>query len=308
MYCKEIYCGNCGKKGHVYRKCLMPITSLGIICVQFDGLVLNNILNLDNKIWYHPEKIDIMPEISNNLKFLLVRRKHSLGFIEFTRGNYKLNGKEDINYLINLFERMSRNEIDFIKNSNFDQIWNHLWINKESTISHIEEYNKAKNKFEALENGIKIGNGDIIMLKNITENVKTKYQEAEWGFPKGRRNIKENDLSCACREFMEETDFKRQEFILLNLKPINEIFTGSNQINYKHTYYISQSFNKNIPIISEQNFQQNIEISDIGWFTYSEAMEKIRSYNVEKKNMLSKVHLYIASTIQKSYFLQKKRY
>ena len=32
---KIIYCGNCGKKGHVYKNCYKPIISLGILCVLF---------------------------------------------------------------------------------------------------------------------------------------------------------------------------------------------------------------------------------------------------------------------------------
>ena len=27
----KIYCGNCGKSGHTYRKCTEPVTSTGII-------------------------------------------------------------------------------------------------------------------------------------------------------------------------------------------------------------------------------------------------------------------------------------
>src|SRR6202012_5347638 len=33
---KNIYCGNCGKYGHTYKKCSEPITSLGIVNIKVD--------------------------------------------------------------------------------------------------------------------------------------------------------------------------------------------------------------------------------------------------------------------------------
>ncbi len=294
---KDIYCGNCGKKGHIYKKCFMPITSLGIICVQFNGMTINDMLKR-NYIKVNTNNIKYRDEITNKLKFLLVRRKHSLGYIEFTRGNYNLSSLSDIDYLRNLFSRMSKDEIEFIKNGDFDNIWYNLWIMKESTMSHVEEYLKSKHKFDSLYKGIEFKNGNIISLKDIINKITPLYDEPEWGFPKGRRNIRENDFNCACREFMEETDFKKHEFNLLELKPLHEIFTGTNQINYKHTYYIAQSFKNEIPTISDNNFQQKIEISDIKWFTYPEAMKKIRGYNAEKKKILTKVYQLLYTYIE----------
>ena len=59
------------------------------------------------------------------------------------------------------------------------------------------------------------------------------------GISKGRRNLKESDYDCAIREFQEETGIKEGEYyILKNIKPVEEIFYGSNNIRYKHIYYI----------------------------------------------------------------------
>ena len=57
------------------------------------------------------------------------------------------------------------------------------------------------------------------------------------GFQKGRRNLRESDYDCALREFQEETGFERNEYeILRNIRPVEEIFYGSNNIRYKHVY------------------------------------------------------------------------
>ena len=60
---KTHYCCNCGKTGHVYRKCMSPIMSLGIILVKLENDVI---------------------------KYLLIQRRDTLGFVEFMRGKYNL--------------------------------------------------------------------------------------------------------------------------------------------------------------------------------------------------------------------------
>jgi 8-oxo-dGTP pyrophosphatase MutT (NUDIX family) len=116
------------------------------------------------------------------------------------------------------------------------------------------------------------------------------WNETEWGFPKGRRNFQEKDLVCALREFEEETGYLRSNVTLLqNIIPYEEIFTGSNMKSYKHKYFVGKIDVNTIPI---NQFQQS-EVSEMKWMSYEECMEKIRPYNLEKKNLLSKINTII---------------
>ena len=82
------------------------------------------------------------------------------------------------------------------------------------------------------------------------------------GFPKGRRNYQERDVSCAIREFEEETGYLKNNInIIYNLFPIEEIYTGSNYKSYKHKYYIALMNNNDEPT----NSFQETEISKIEW-------------------------------------------
>ena len=48
-------------------------------------------------------------------------------------------------------------------------------------------------------------NGEIITIDILINKSTTNWIETEWEFPKGRRNFQEKDLTCALREFEEET-------------------------------------------------------------------------------------------------------
>lgn len=39
---KKKYCSNCGKYGHYNKTCKESITSLGVICVKFSNLPIND--------------------------------------------------------------------------------------------------------------------------------------------------------------------------------------------------------------------------------------------------------------------------
>ncbi len=253
-YRSSIFCNNCGKIGHLFHQCKLPITSIGIIALR---------------------------KVDSGIEILLIRRKNTLGFVDFMRGKYNIN---NISYIINLFNKMSIEERNLILTQDFMYLWKYLWgvnINNqyrtEEKISH-EKLNSLKKGFTLDNNYI-----DIQYIINNTEEI---YHEPEWGFPKGRRNYQEKDITCAIREFEEETGYFKQNInIIYNLFPIEEIYTGSNYKSYKHKYFIALMNNNTLP---SNNFQET-EISKIEWVNINEAEKYIRSYNVEKINIIKKI-------------------
>ena len=72
---------------------------------------------------------------------------------------------------------------------------------------------------------------------------------------------------------------------VLNVFPFEENFVGSNQKPYKHKYYLMKMdyHDSDITFLST-------EVSKVAWKSYEECMELIRFYNIEKKQMLTKIH------------------
>lgn len=253
------FCNNCGKLGHLFHQCKMPITSIGIIAFR-----LNN----------------------NKIEYLLIRRKDSLGFVDFLRGKYIVTNKE---YIINLLNKMTIFEKEFLLKSNFSELWNHLW-GENVGIQYRSEEKTSLEKFTQLKSGIKLNNGIIYSLKDLIEesnNNYLNYEEPEWGFPKGRRNYQEKDITCALREFEEETGFDKFDLsIIQNILPIEEIYTGSNFKSYKHKYFIGYISNNSIPKFD----YQETEVSRIEWKSLECTIEKIRGYNLEKIDLIKQVN------------------
>ena len=93
------YCNNCGKIGHLFHQCKIPITSIGVIAFR-----VNN--------------------INDNIQYLLIRRKDTLGFIDFLRGKYSLINKE---YILNMLNQMTEQEKEKLIMHSFDELWKMLW-------------------------------------------------------------------------------------------------------------------------------------------------------------------------------------
>jgi ADP-ribose pyrophosphatase YjhB (NUDIX family) len=248
------YCNNCGNRGHIFNQCKYPITSHGIVA-----------FNNDEK----------------EIKYLLICRKDSLGYVDFIRGKYPLN---NLNYLNNIFDEMTLYEKKNILTTDFIVLWNKLW-NNNMNIQYRSEERQSNDKFNKLKNGIIINN-KLIDIKYLVSNSKTEWLEPEWGFPKGRRNYKETDIICAIREFVEETGYKKHNLdVINNLCPFDELFTGSNYKSYKHRYFVGKINN-----IYEKHFFQKTEVSNIKWFTFNELIKIIRPYNLEKKDIITDIN------------------
>lgn len=247
------FCNNCGKNGHSYNQCSKPITSLGVISFN---------------------------KINNTLKYLLICRKDSLGYVEFLRGKYPLY---NIDYIQNIINEMTVIEKSKLMIKEFDELWKELWGDFFGDQYRAEEKN-AKEKFNLLKEGIHLFNDTFFNLKSLIENSSTNWTEPEWGFPKGRRNFNENDLQCALREFSEETGYpKSQISVLKNVIPFDEIFTGSNFKSYKHRYFLAHSTYSNTQVY------QKSEVSKLKWVTLNEAIRYIRPYNLERIELIKNI-------------------
>jgi len=252
------YCNNCGKIGHLFSNCKLPIISLGIICFRYNN---------------------------STKEYLMIRRKETLGYIEFMRGKYTIQNKE---YILNLIKQMTKDEKHGLKNNDFSELWRKIWCDVETQNKYKYEENIAKDKFELLKEGVKSNDG-MYSISTLIEESKQydENDEPEWGFPKGRRNQHENDYECAIREFCEETGFFQKSLHnIQNIVPYDENFTGSNFKSYKHKYFVMyMEYNKNQKM---DNFQKS-EVSCMKWMDINQCLAHIRCYNLEKKRLIQKI-------------------
>jgi len=256
---KENYCNNCGKLGHLYHQCKIPITSIGVIAYR---------------------------KIENETQFLLIRRKDTLGFIDFIRGKYSIYHKY---YILNMLKQMTNSEKQLLAQGNFDKIWFAIWGGNVVSNQYKTEEIVSREKYNILVSGVYVKNDNYTLLDLIEEsNSYDEWIEPEWGFPKGRRNFQEKDFDCALREFAEETGYSSKLLkIVNNILPYEEIFTGSNYKSYKHKYYLMHM--DYADTIELGNFEKT-EVSKLEWKTYDECMKDIRHYNLEKKRMITNVN------------------
>lgn len=301
-------CGNCGAANHNSKSCPEPVTSYGILHLSINGAVSKEIIDqlaFDMKeetkhikgrgIRFTNDKNSALAEIFRDTIFVtMVRRKHSLGFMEFIRGRYKV---ENIDGIIDIFKLMVKKEIEFIGQAKtFDELWNDVWINDINNDYHSNEYYVAKEKYDKLL----VADGDALNLKFYVDNVKPLYSTPEWGLPKGRRNNGESNIQCALREFEEETNMGRDEILVFdNIPPLVEEFIGSNKVDYRHVYFLAISYGDCNPEIDESNPIQYAEIGDIGAMDYEKAMELIRSYQTGRKKLINDAYSYVISCMLK---------
>ena len=108
--------------------------------------------------------------------------------------------------------------------------------------------------------------------------------EQEWGFPKGRKKLKENDIDCAIREFCEETQLISSDIDVNNdIVPFQEIFFGTNNILYKHVYFIAKLKKDDSQVyLDNMCIEQVREVRDLQWFSYVEVLQHIKAYNIDR--------------------------
>ena len=255
-------CNNCGKQGHSFHQCKLPITSYGIILCR---------------------------PSNKGIQFLMIRRKDSFGYIDFIRGKYSPYNIEQLQHTIN---EMSVNEKKQIINEPFNKLWTMMWGTTSENQFRSEESISVK-KFELITNGVYINNVKYT-LRDLVNKSDTAWTETEWEFPKGRRNPQERDLDCGLREFQEETGYSQDSVAIVeNILPFEEIFIGSNHKSYKHKYFLAYmneyKNQEKDDVVNLQNYQKS-EVSKLEWKTFDECLKSIRPYNLEKKKIITNIN------------------
>lgn len=256
-------CNNCGKRGHMYKDCKLPVISCG------------------NIIYRNDKKID---------KVLMIQRKDSLCYIDFIRGKYD---NKNLNYIQTLIDKCSVDEKQNILKKPFNELWRNLWLLDDNFMQN-DDYLKCMMKFNKIKEGL-IFDKKSITIESIINNSKFNYECSEWEFPKGRRNMNENNFECAKREFKEETNYDESEYdIVNNVIPFNEEFLGENNVRYKYIYFIGKLKNNDkILKIDPNNNDQVSEIKDIRWLNKNEAFDKCRDYHKSRKELIEKIFNFI---------------
>ena len=249
-------CVNCGGLGHTVRECREPVMSFGICAVKF---------------------VESVPH------YLLVRRRDSLSYVEFLRGKYK---PDRIAYITLLINGMTVEERGRLLTKPFDTLWYELW-NGQNTRQFRNEVDHAKRTFEQLK---AVGDKDGKTLTDYISTATGTFTDAEWGFPKGRRALKETEQACALREFAEETGLPTKSIRLVAEPSLIEEYLGTNNIPYKQTYFVAACTSNTAAKTQPHNHIMSREIGNIGWFTFEEAIARIRESNVQKRVVMTELH------------------
>jgi 8-oxo-dGTP pyrophosphatase MutT (NUDIX family) len=250
--------------------------------------------------------ISVFASCFNRIKFLLIQRRYSLGYIIFMKGKWDSKHKDQ---LILLFQQMTQNEmIKLLESSKhetsspsdqnlsgIEKLWKEFWTvsNKNQNINY-KKFITLKKKFNELIHE------PTWNLEYYCTSICEKKNSPEWGFPKGKREGVETNLQCAIREFKEETG-NEQIIVLKKLYELREDMIGTDDVKYRHLYYVAyNNDDKWIPTIMPDKIDSHkTEIGNMGWYNYTDAMNLINEKHVEKQKILMQIYMFIISRIIK---------
>lgn len=272
-------CVNCSEYGHIIKNCLGPIISYGLIVFKVVNKIEDEKNDYPEEIAKELKKMNVyMPPIYPKIKILMIQRKDTMSYIDFIRGKYPLNNPEKEEILNVYFSEMTKVERETLKTKTFDELWESLWLNKNSRL-YKNEKKPAKERYNQI---------DISKYLEITES---NWEIQELGFPKGRPNMSEKHILCAEREFNEETNYDKCMIQYIERYPIiEEKFLATNNIVYNHKYYLAKLKDEYVDYIPKFSSIQEGEVKSVGWYSIKECLFLIRDYDKEKKKMIQKVY------------------
>ena len=286
------YCNNCDSVEHTFKNCPQPVTSYGLVCINF------NKSKITGQSRRRQQKF-----INDNIKYLMIMRRNSFTYIEFLRAKYDLLKPE---YIQILFDHMTVYERESLLKNKFNFLWNTLWNIKKNGMTNPKnksDFYKGIIKFNILQKGFYSSKDyQFYDMKYFINNSMKHYSHPEWYFPKGRKNQFESNINCAKREFSEETNIKYNNFqVLHEMDKYEELHKGTNDVNYRTIFYIAEYKKEHIPVFNFRNknkFQKQ-EIGDVKWMTVNDILPMFRDYEESKIKMFRKLHKNVVNHLNK---------
>ncbi len=285
-------CKNCNQNTHNIASCPQPIKSYGIAC-------------------YKPPSTR-----DGSGSILLVRRKHSIDFIDFLRGEYfdiQTQRIHNLSQLTEQFRKMTHEEHRvLVSMKQFSTICDYANLYCHGSRQLNSQYINAFDIFNRISIGIKFPihyqcnafrpivqqqlqpirqtiTKNILTLDSLLLNNPAEYDYPEYSVPKGRKDSGETDLSAAFREFKEETGIDTTHISLCMSEsklPISytETYKGSNDRLYQSIIYVA-TINK--PDITLQHTCD--EIGAISWVKQPDLKYIIRPYHTKRIEILNDI-------------------
>jgi len=205
--------------------------------------------------------------IEGNIYYLTGRVRDSISVKEFIRGT--IIDSEMIKYI----QHMSKEEKHRLVSNDFNTLLDDIYVNKFSKF-----YTAAKEEKDHVEKNIKT-------YKTQLEDEKFGKEENNWIFPKGRSFPNESGLTCALREFEEETRIPKALLNIVENSQYKEYYYGLDNKLYRTIYYVAfidyDHFQKIIPSIKEKKLVTSLrstiseEIDVIKWMSFNDISKKL---------------------------------
>lgn len=210
--------------------------------------------------------------------FLLYQRRDTYEYIEFIRG---LWSKANVPKKFNAF---TKKELSRVRNHTHDELWDDFYVCKD--YKTYKDFAKPREKYNSIR----------AHIPTYIDTAIPSLEDTPWGFPKGKKNgHQEDNISCAAREFEEETRFATSSFTFYPEISFKEEFIGSNGKNYSSTYYLAYSPSQTTPKYIETNnhirpHSISEEAADLKWVTFEEACELLDERKIViLKNVMAQI-------------------
>lgn len=205
--------------------------------------------------------------------YLLQQRRDSFEYGENLQGFW-----QNTERLFETFELFTVEELKRYKTHPLEELWDDLWIDKESR-NYKEGYARAKKKYDEI----------TPEMRRSIMKIETTVESPPWGFPKGRKkSYTETDKECAIRESEEECRVPQDLYRVLPFT-YSEKFMGSNGVNYSTTYFLCEVKEMYMPpridtsreCIRTSSISE--EVSDVKWLQYNDACDYL---NTQRQSIL----------------------